>query len=531
MTGWIKATTLDELAGKGRAIFRHEGRQIALFHTAAGVLACNNRCPHEGYPLKEASLDGDCLLTCNWHNWKFDLRTGQNLYGGDRLRVYPTELRDGAVWLDLTDPPFEGRRAEIVANLREAFDDNAYGRMAREIARLQVLGSEPLAAVESAIAWSYERLEFGSTHAYAGAADWLALYDERAGDPERQMICVLEAVGHMADDVLRAPVYPFDGAQEAFDEGAYVEAIEREDQAKAIALLRGGLGAGLHFADLERGLSRAALAHYNDFGHALIYVAKAGQLIACLGPAVEEPLLLALTRSLVFATREDRIPEFRAYGDTLTAFGRNGVPSTPNTQAPEAQAFRGLNVKRALALTAEHGGAAPEALYSVLLTANAHNMLTYDSSYQESYERPLQDNVGWLSFTHGLTFANAVRRQCTKFPELWPAGLLQMACFSGRNAPYTDPSLDPAPWHVEDPEAFFEAAIDGLFDHGKEEFIVSVHLVKTLLAARQEVRADPDGPASALMVAALNRFLHAPLKRKHVRRTVRQAMAFVQLDG
>ena len=158
-------------------------------------------------------------------------------------------------------------------------------------------------------------------------------------------------------------------------------------------------------------------------------------------------------------------------------------------------------------------------------------MLAYDSSCQESYERPLQDNVGWLSFTHGLTFANAVRRQCTKFPELWPAGLLQMACFSGRNAPYTDASIDPAPWQVADPEAFFEAAIDGLLDHGKEEFIVSVHLVKTLLAARQEVRADPDGPASVLMVAALNRFLHAPLKRKHLRRTVRQAMAFVQLDG
>jgi nitrite reductase/ring-hydroxylating ferredoxin subunit len=526
MTGWIKAIALDELAAKGRAIFRHDGRQIALFHTGSGVLACNNRCPHEGYPLREGSLDGDCLLTCNWHNWKFDLRSGQNLYGGDRLRVYPTELRDGVVWLDLTDPPFEGRRGEILANLSEAFDDNAYGRMAREIARLRALGAEPLAAVEAAITWSHDRLEFGSTHAYAGTADWLALYDERAGDPEHQMICLLEAVGHMADDVLRAPVHAYDDAQEAFDEDAFVEAIEREDQAKAIALLRGGLGAGLHFADLERGLSRAALAHYNDFGHGLIYLAKAGQLIARLGPAVEEPILLALTRSLVFARREDRIPEFRAYGEARSAFGQNGV-----TEAPEAQAYRGLNVKRALTLTAEHGGAKPEALFRALLAANAGNMLTYDSSYQDSFDRPLQDNVGWLSFTHGITFANAVRRQCTKFPDLWPAGLLQMACFSGRNAPYTDSSLDPTPWQVADPEAFFEAAIDGLFDHGKEAFIVSVHLVKTLLAARQEIRADPDGPASALIVAALNRFLQAPLKRKHVRRTVRQAMAFVELDG
>ena len=49
-------------------------------------------------------------------------------------------------------------------------------------------------------------------------------------------------------------------------------------------MLRGGLAAGLRFPDLERGLSRAALAHYNDFGHSLIYVTKAGRLIERLGP-------------------------------------------------------------------------------------------------------------------------------------------------------------------------------------------------------------------------------------------------------
>ena len=49
--------------------------------------ACNNRCPHEGYPLVEGALDAEsCILTCHWHNWKFDLRTGANHYGGDNLR-------------------------------------------------------------------------------------------------------------------------------------------------------------------------------------------------------------------------------------------------------------------------------------------------------------------------------------------------------------------------------------------------------------------------------------------------------------
>ena len=87
--------------------------QIALFATPEGVLACNNRCPHEGYPLSEGTLDGACGLTCNWHNWKFDLDDGANLLGGDRLRTYPVELRDGEYWVEVADPPAGERRREI----------------------------------------------------------------------------------------------------------------------------------------------------------------------------------------------------------------------------------------------------------------------------------------------------------------------------------------------------------------------------------------------------------------------------------
>ena len=65
--------------------------------------------PHEGYPLREGNLDDRCILTCNWHNWKFDLQSGRNLYGGEGLRTYPVEIRGGEVWIDLADPPL--RRA------------------------------------------------------------------------------------------------------------------------------------------------------------------------------------------------------------------------------------------------------------------------------------------------------------------------------------------------------------------------------------------------------------------------------------
>ena len=525
-SSWTRAASLEALKDEGRLIFRRSGRQIALFDTPHGVLACNNRCPHEGYPLREGSLDDHCILTCNWHNWKFDLPSGRNLYGGEGLRTYPVEVRDGEVWIDLADPPFAERRAEILASLREAREDNAYERMAREIARLHRLGADPLDALREAIHWSSERMEFGWTHAYAGAADWLTLYDENEGDDETRLACVLEGVAHIADDVLRESRHPFPDATRPWEEEVFVSAVEREDEGAAVAMLRGGLAAGLGFADFERGLSRAALAHYNDFGHSLIYVTKAGRLIERLGPGVAEHLLFSLARGMVFATREDLIPEFRGYAKALARWGE-----AKNGAAPAPADWRRLGIGKALAHAASSSVAPPMRIFHALLGANARNLLTFDAEYQDRVRVPVDDNVGWLSFTHGITFANAVRKQCARFPELWPSALLQMACFSGRNAPYTRSEGDGQSWRVEDTGAFIESAVEGLYDHGAGEFIVSVHLLKTVLAAREELRADPPAEIADLMAAGLNRFLHARLKRRQVRRSVYQAMKFVAYDG
>jgi nitrite reductase/ring-hydroxylating ferredoxin subunit len=45
--------------------------------------------------LSEGVLTDGCILTCNWHDWKFDLGSGETLVGGDRLTRFPTRLQDG----------------------------------------------------------------------------------------------------------------------------------------------------------------------------------------------------------------------------------------------------------------------------------------------------------------------------------------------------------------------------------------------------------------------------------------------------
>jgi nitrite reductase/ring-hydroxylating ferredoxin subunit len=523
---WTLATPVSKLEDGSCKVLRLSGRQIALFRSADKFFACNNRCPHEGYPLSEGDLDGNCVLTCNWHNWKFNIESGENLYGGDRLTVYPLELRGEEIWIDLAEPPLAVQVAAIIIQLRESFDDNDYQRMARELARLIQVGSDPLQAVTSAIHWSHERLEFGWTHAYAASADWLSLYEENAGNQELQLVCLLESVAHIADDALRMDVYPFFDEPRAYDEDSFVDAIEREDEQLAVSYTRGALEAGFSFRDIERGLTRAALLHYNDFGHSIIYVSKAGKLIESLGSGVSEPLLLSLARSLVYTRREDRIPEFRRYAKALDSWGEGNAAGTPDMHA-----WSKLGINKALDLTVSFSSAPVVQLYSALLGANAANMLAYDVQQQNKVSIPISGNVGWLDFTHGITFSSAVRMQCQKFPELWPAGLLQMACFAGRNSSFTESNPDLASWRVHDLEAFFAKTIAGLHDHNCDEFIVSAHLLKTILAARTEIRTNAPLEVSEYLAAAINRFLNSPLKRKQARRTAHQAMKFVAKDG
>src|SRR5947199_9883977 len=129
--------TRMELHSRGRKIVRKSGKQVLLIAAGERVFAVANRCPHEGYPLSEGTLGPDCLLTCNWHNWKFDLRTGEALVGRDPVRTYPVDLRGDKILVDLTDPPAEAQRARALKGLEAAVADNDMARMARELARLE----------------------------------------------------------------------------------------------------------------------------------------------------------------------------------------------------------------------------------------------------------------------------------------------------------------------------------------------------------------------------------------------------------
>ena len=520
LDNWQFAIPVAEVPVNQAKMLRIAGKQIAFFNTGNGVKACDNRCPHEGFPLSEGSLSQQCTLTCNWHNWKFDLETGENLYGGDRLRTYPVQIRAGDIWVDITEPPYQQRYEQICNSLHDAFDDYSYDRIAREIARLIKLGADPLDVLRLSIEWSWQNLEFGWTHAYAGMADWLQLYNEHQADEESQLVCLVESVAHVAYDVLREGNYHYTEQFADFDEEKFLNDIECENEAGAIAAIRGGIQAGLGFDDFEPALCRAALAHYNDFGHSIIYVTKAGYLIDKLGTSVMAPLLLSLVRGIIFASREDMIPEFRAYHDYLKQWGQH------KNRIAETALWRKKSINKSMQAVIDCSGDHPTSIYKSLLLANAVNLLNFDMAQQDRAHISVSGNVGWLDFTHGLTFANAIHQQCQKFPELWPQALLQLACFNGRNASFTTNDSDPPSVVDIDPVNCLEEIVERILDHGQGEHIVSVHLLKTALSVRAEI-ASLELAETQMLVAALKRFFESPIKRRQARRTAYQSMQFV----
>ena len=74
---------------------------VALARVDDEFYATQHACLHLQGPLGEGRLD-DHVLTCPWHGWQYDIRTGENEF--DRalqLRTYEVRVEDGDVKIGL----------------------------------------------------------------------------------------------------------------------------------------------------------------------------------------------------------------------------------------------------------------------------------------------------------------------------------------------------------------------------------------------------------------------------------------------
>ena len=76
-TQFVKVATVRDLeSGKGMVVVV-KGTRVAIFNCAGTYYAIKGTCPHMGGELGEGLLEGE-IVTCPWHGWQFNVRTGKN---------------------------------------------------------------------------------------------------------------------------------------------------------------------------------------------------------------------------------------------------------------------------------------------------------------------------------------------------------------------------------------------------------------------------------------------------------------------
>jgi thiamine pyrophosphate-dependent acetolactate synthase large subunit-like protein/nitrite reductase/ring-hydroxylating ferredoxin subunit len=119
---WHLIAAVDELP-EGRVKTVTAGtHSMALTHIDGKYHAMDNRCPHQGGPLGEGSIekgkDGECMLRCPWHGWDFDPKTGLPPGGHEDSgqTMFPLEVRDDGIYIGLeADAPHETTVTDVMA--------------------------------------------------------------------------------------------------------------------------------------------------------------------------------------------------------------------------------------------------------------------------------------------------------------------------------------------------------------------------------------------------------------------------------
>lgn len=76
MTNFVTVAKIDQIRpGTCRSV-QVQGIFIALCNVGGVVYALDNTCPHAGGPIGEGTIADD-VVTCPWHGWRFNVRTGE----------------------------------------------------------------------------------------------------------------------------------------------------------------------------------------------------------------------------------------------------------------------------------------------------------------------------------------------------------------------------------------------------------------------------------------------------------------------
>jgi nitrite reductase/ring-hydroxylating ferredoxin subunit len=467
----------------GRTSVRVAGHSLALFFHDGSVHALDNRCPHMGFPLHRGTLQ-DGILTCHWHHARFDLESGGTFdQFADEARVFPVEVRDGEVWVDLS--PQEDRPAYLRQRLRDGLERNISLVVSKSAIGLLGSGEDPAEPFRVG-------LEFGARYRRAGWGQGLTIHTCMMNllphlapeDRPRALYHGLSAVSRdSAGEPPRFSLRPL--PTETVDlvtlRGWFRRFVEVRDSEGAERCIVSAVRAGADHAQMADLLFSAATDHrYLDSGHVLDFTNKALEALDIAGWSHAEVVLSSLAEGYVGARRMEESNSWRNPVDLVeileAAFEQ--LPNALESGRDRRGRWEGRE-ELALVLLGEDGQAIAGALLEALRKGATEVELAGAVAYAAALRIarfPTTNEFGdWDTSLHTFTFSNAVQQGLRRTPS---PELLRGA-FDAAMSVHLDRFLNVPPSRVPEPNGS-EAAPEDLLTE-----------LSTLLDERQKV--DPAG--------------------------------------
>ena len=97
MAEFVTVARVEDLQPGTIKTVRAADEQIALARVGDEFYALQNSCAHLKGPLGEGRL-ADCVVSCPWHGWQYDVRTGTNVFDlAIEITTYEVLVEDGEV--------------------------------------------------------------------------------------------------------------------------------------------------------------------------------------------------------------------------------------------------------------------------------------------------------------------------------------------------------------------------------------------------------------------------------------------------
>ena len=481
---FVRAARLDEVRVAGRMPVRVAGRSLALFFEGGKVYAVDNRCPHMGFPLHRGTVR-DGILTCHWHHARFDLQSGGTFdQFADEARVFPVEIRDGEVWVDLA--PREDQIAHQRQRLRDGLERNISLVLAKSAIGLLGGGEDPAEPFRAG-------LDFGARYRRAGWGQGLTMHACMMNllphlFPEDRPRALYHGLAAVSRDSAGEPpqfiVHPLPSgtADLATLKLWFRRFVEVRDSEGAERCIVSAVRAGADHVQMADMLFAAATDHrYLDVGHVLDFTNKALEALDVAGWSYAEQVLASLARGYAGASRMEESNSWRNPVDLIEIL-EGAFELLPNALARGRHrrgSWEGLE-DMAPVLLGEDAEAIAEALLEALREGATEEGLAGTVAYAAALRIarfPTTNEFGdWDTALHTFTFANAVHQGLRRTSSLE----LLRGVFDAAMSVHLDRFLNIPPARLPEPDDP-EAAPDDLLAE-----------LPTLLDERQRVGAAGD---------------------------------------